>query len=229
MAVDTARSFVRELKDEILNSGMLVKDSRLVQGVYRGTLSREDLRGWALQDSQYRRAVPRLAMLRYLHCSDPEFQERLGGVVAEEAAGADTHTDGHWQLFLRFAGAIGLSEDEVVSSRAYPAAAAHIYWAELIVWTLPWFVAMSAQLAGEWQAPPAVMLVNEGLQKHYGLSAEEATFFSVHGEADEDHGTLVQDIIARYIVTPELQRQVRAVMRRKLELQWDMWNMFEAY
>jgi pyrroloquinoline quinone (PQQ) biosynthesis protein C len=229
MAIATGSEVVQEFKDLIMNSGMLIKDSRVVQGVYNGTLSRAELRGWALQDSHYRRAVPRLAMLRYLACTDPEFQRHLGGVVAEEAEGADTHTAGHWELFLRFAKSIGLSEQEVVSSRPGPAAAAHIYWAELIVHTLPWFVAMSAQLAGEWQAPPSVMKMNEGLQKHYGLTAGDATFFSAHGEADDDHGRLVQDIIARYIVTPELKAQARAVIQRKLELQWDMWNMFEPY
>jgi pyrroloquinoline quinone (PQQ) biosynthesis protein C len=229
MAIETASDVVKEFKDLVMNSGMVTKNSRVVQGVYNGTLSREELRGWALQDSHYRRSVPRLAMLRYLQCSDPEFQKHLGGVVAEEAEGADTGTAGHWDLFLRFAQSIGLSEAEVVNSRPGPAAAAHIYWAELIVLTLPWFVAMSAQLAGEWQAPPAVMMMNEGLQKHYGLSAHDSTFFSAHGEADDDHGQLVQDIIARYIATPELKEQARAVIQRKLELQWDMWSIFEPY
>lgn len=229
MAIATGSEVVEEFKNEVLESGMLIRDSRVVQSVYNGTLSMEELRGWALQDSHYRRGVPRLAMLRYLKCTDPEFQKHLGGVVAEESEGADTHTAGHWDLFLRFAKGIGLSEHEVVNSRPGPAAAAHIYWAELIVHNLPWFVAMSAQLAGEWQAPRSVMMMNEGLQKHYGISAEDSTFFSAHGEADDDHGRLVQDIIARYIVTPELKEQARAVIRRKLELQWDMWSVFEPY
>jgi pyrroloquinoline-quinone synthase len=168
-------------------------------------------------------------MLRYLRCTDHEFQRKLSGVLAEEAEGGQYGAAGHYQLFHHFAKAIGLTEAEVEHSRALPGTAAHIYWAELILWTLPWFVAMAAQLAGEGQAPAAVMKVHDGLRKHYGLSAEEAAFFSVHGEADEDHGSLVEDIVARYIVTPELQEQARAVVRRKLELQWDMWSTFEAY
>lgn len=229
MAVATTRSFVHEMKDMIASSGLTIKENPLVQGVYRGTVTREQLRGWACQDSHYRRAVPRLSTVRYLRCTDPEFQRKLGEVMSEESEGGQYGNAGHYQLFLRFANSIGLTEEEVWNSRMQAGTAAHIYWAELIAWTLPWFVAMSAQLAGEGQAPPAVMMMNDGLQKHYGLSAEDAAFFSVHGEADEDHGSLVEDIIATYIVTPELQDQARAVIQRKLELQWDMWSTFEAY
>jgi pyrroloquinoline-quinone synthase len=229
MAVASPSSFVRELKEEINSSGLLIKDHPLVQGVYKGTIPKHQLKGWAIQDSHYRRAVPRLATIRYLRCTDPEFQRKLGGVMAEEAEGGQYGQTGHWDLFLRFARGLGLTEEEVVNSRPLAGAAAHVYWAELIAWTLPWFVAMSAQLAGEGIAPPAVVMMNEGLQKHYGLSADEAAFFHVHGEADEEHGSLTEEIIARYIVTPELQQQARAVIRRKLELQWDMWSTFEAY
>ncbi len=229
MAIAAPRSFVREMKDEISSSGMLIKNHPLVVGIYEGTLPLKQIRGWATQDSHYRRAVSKLASVRYLRCTDPYFKHKLGEVMAEESEGGQYGQTGHYQLFLRFANAIGLSEDEVWNSRILAGAAAHIYWAELIAWTLPWFVYMSAQLAGEGQAPPAVMKVHEGLVKHYGLSDDDAAFFSVHGEADEDHGSLVEEIIDKYIVTSELQDQARAVIRRKLELQWDMWSTFEAY
>lgn len=229
MAIAAPRSFVREMKDEIAGSGLLLKSHPLVEGIYQGTIPLHQIRGWATQDSHYRREVPKLASVRYLRCTDPHFKRKLGEVMAEESEGGQYGQTGHYQLFLRFASAIGLSKAEVETSRILAGTAAHIYWAELIAWTLPWFVYMSAQLAGEGQAPPAVMKVHEGLVKHYGLSDDDAAFFSVHGEADEDHGSLVEDIIDKYIVTSELQDQARAVIRRKLELQWDMWSTFEAY
>jgi pyrroloquinoline quinone (PQQ) biosynthesis protein C len=229
MAVSAARSFVREMKEEIASSAYVIKDHPLVQGVCRGSIPRQQLRGWATQDSHYRRAVPRLSTIRYLRCTDPDIQRQLGAVMTEESEGGQYGQAGHYQLFLDFAAGLGLTPEEVWNSRMLPGTAAHIYWAELIAWTLPWFVAMSAQLAGEGQAPPAVKMMNEGLQRHYGLTAEQAAFFHVHGDADEDHGSLTEDIIARYIVTPELQDQARTVIRRKLELQWDMWSTFEAY
>ena len=124
-------------------------------------------------------------MLRHLRCTDPHFRQLLGGVAAEEAEGSQTGTSGHYDLFLRFATSIGVSAEEIKTSRPIAGPAAHVYWAELITWTLPWFVALAAQMAGEAQGPPAMKLVFRGLTTHYGLSAEEAAFFAVHGEADD--------------------------------------------
>lgn len=55
MAIDTARDFVRQLKDEIRTSGLMLREHPLVRGVSEGTLPPRQLRGWATQDSHYRR------------------------------------------------------------------------------------------------------------------------------------------------------------------------------
>src|SRR5206468_2038062 len=135
MAIAPTRSFVREMKDEIASSGMLLRDHPLVEGIHRGTLPLHQIRGWATQDSHYRRAVSRLASVRYLRCTDPYFKEKLGEVMSEESEGGQFGQTGHYELFLRFAKAVGLTEDEVWNSRILPGAAAHVYWAELIAWT----------------------------------------------------------------------------------------------
>jgi len=109
-----------------------------------------------------------------------------------------------------------------------PATAAHIYWAELILWTKPWFVAMAAQVAGEGQAPITSRMMYEGLQEHYGLSQDDTAFFSVHTEADEDHSILANDIVTRYIVTPELQAEAMAVVKRKIRLMYDMRSTYSG-
>ncbi|HEX6512252.1 MAG TPA: iron-containing redox enzyme family protein [Chloroflexota bacterium] len=229
MAVATGSRFLDEIKDEINSSQWSSIRHPLVVGVSQGTVPLRQIRGWAIQDSHYRRMVYRLASLRYLRCTDADIQRRLAGVVAEEAEGTDTGSAGHYQLFLRFARAIGLSEEEVQNGEPLPATAAHIYWAELILWALPWPVAMAAQVAGEGQAPITSRMMSDGLQKHYGLSAEEAAFFDVHVEADDDHRSLAEEIVTRYIVTSELQDQARAVVRRKLKLMYDMRSTFEAF
>lgn len=229
MAVATGSRFLEEIKQEVANSEWSSVRHPFVVGVNNGTIPLHQIRGWALQDSHYRRDVHRLALLRYLRCTDPDIQRRLGGVVAEEAEGTDTGSDGHFQLFLRFANAIGLSEEEVRNAEPLPATAAHIYWAELILWTHPWPVAMAAQMAGEGQAPITSRMMSEGLQKHYGLTAEQAAFFDVHVEADSDHRSLAEDIVVKYIVTEELQEQAMAVVKRKLKLMYDMRSTYAAY
>jgi len=229
MATLATRDFVDELKDQIANSGYVLPNHPLIQGVAAGTIPLRQLQGWVTQDYVYRKQVPRLAMLRYLACSDPEIAPHLYEVVEEETAGSSTGTAGHVQLFIDFAAGLGVSRDQLESARTLPGAAAHIYWAELIVHTLPWFVALSAQIAGEGQAPRMNALLRQGLSEHYGVDEHALRFCRAHEEADVEHSSLSELIIRRYITTPELQAQARAVVQRKLELQYDMWATYQYF
>ena len=47
--------------------------------------------------------------------------------------------------------------------------------------------------------------------------------------ADTEHGALSQLIVARYLTVPALQAQARAIVQRKLELQWDMWDTYRFF
>ena len=87
-----------------------------------------------------------------------------------------------------------------VGSGVLPGAAAHVYWAELIVHTQPWFVALAAQMAGEGQAPRTNALLRQGLQQHYGLDEKALRFCRTHEEADVEHSSLSELIVRRYDV-----------------------------
>ncbi len=229
MAVATTPDFVQTLKEEIRASDKALPRHPIVQGVAAGTIPLRQLQGWVTQDYVYRRSVNRLAMSRYLKCTDPEIAAHLYEVVEEEAAGTSTGTAGHVELFFDFAAGLGVTREQLENAPTLPGAAAHIYWAELIVHTQPWFVAMSAQLAGEGLAPATNALMRRGMQEHYGLNDKAVCFLRTHEEADEDHASLTELIVRRYITTPELQAQARAIVRRKLELQWDMWATYQFF
>jgi len=229
MAVSTSQDFVATLKEEIRNHPKWLPGHPLVVGVEAGTIPLRQLQGWVTQDYFYRKHVPRLAMSRYLKCTDPEIAKHMYDVVAEETAGVQTGTAGHVDLFYNFAAGLGVSREQLDAAPVLPGAAAHVYWAELIVHTQPWFVAMSAQLAGEGVAPIANGMLRRGLQQHYGLDDKAVEFCRAHEEADEDHGSMTEDIVRRYINTPELQAQARAMVVRKMELQWDMWATYQYF
>jgi pyrroloquinoline-quinone synthase len=229
MTLVESGTFARELRAEVAASRWAMVRHPFMQGVAAGTVPLRQIQGWAGQDYHYRRAVPRLAMLRYLRCTDPEMAARLYEVVEEEAAGLHTGSAGHTELFFDFARAVGLSREELETTEMLPGTAAHVYWAELILYQLPWFLALAAQLGGEGQAPPALAMIGRGLVEHYGLAPEAVRFFTVHSEADEDHGSLAEDIARRYLVTPELQAQARAVVLRKVQLQYDMFDTYRFF
>lgn len=229
MATSMTRDFVQELKDQVASSGCVLPEHPIIQGVAAGTIPLRQLQGWVTQDYFYRKHVPRLAMLRYLKCTDPEIAQHLAEVVEEESAGTSTGTAGHVELFYDLAAGLGVSRKQLENARVLPPAAAHVYWAELIIHTQPWFVAMAAQLAGEGDGARNNIVMRQGLQEHYGLDDKALQFYRTHEEADTEHGSLTETIIERYIVTPELQAQARAIVQRKVELLWDMWGSYQYF
>src|SRR5579875_853642 len=135
MAVSTSHDFVQELREYIAASDKNLVRHPLVQGVAAGTIPLRQLQGWVTQDYYYRKHVPRLALLRYLKCTDPEIAQHLYEVVEEETEGTSTGTAGHVELFYDLAAGLGVSRKQLENARVLPPAAAHVYWAELIIHT----------------------------------------------------------------------------------------------
>ena len=91
-----------------------------LKAVCNGTATMDQIRAWAIQDYQFRAAVPRIAMLRYLACTDPEIAQKLWGVVEEETRGMDTGSAGHNELAIRFAESIGLTKNSLRMPSSVP-------------------------------------------------------------------------------------------------------------
>jgi pyrroloquinoline quinone (PQQ) biosynthesis protein C len=164
-------------------------------------------------------------MMRYLACTDAEIAQRLWGVVEEETRGMDTGSAGHNELAIRFAAAIGLSQKQLENAELRPSTAAHLYYVELIIHTLPWFVVMSIQIGAEGTFGPAAAAIGNGLIQNYKMKPDEVRFFTVHSEADEDHSSLAEDIAVRYLHSPHLQEQTRQHTFRRMELLYDIWSI----
>ena len=224
----SADAFVEELKRDIAGFPKLRVRHPFVEAVRSGSATLDDIRVWAVQDYQFRRAVPRIALLRYVACSDPEFAPRLFEVAEEETRGLLPGSAGHPDMFVEFAEAIGLTRKDLEHAALLPATAAHLYYAELVIHTQPWFVVMAAQMGAEGTFSPAAAALGQGSMDRYGMSPESVRFFTVHVEADEEHGTLAEDIGRRYLDSPDLQRQTREVTFRRMELLYDIWTIGAA-
>src|SRR5437867_13147663 len=221
----TSQEFVNQLKKDIQAFPKIRIKHPFLKAVCAGTATMDQIRAWAIQDYQFRAAVPRIVMLRYLACTDPEIARKLWGVVEEETRGLDTGSAGHNELAIRFAESIGLTRQELENAELRPSTAAHLYYVELIIHTLPWFVVMSIQIGAEGTFGPAAAALGNGLMQNYKMKPEAVRFFTVHVEADEDHGSLAEEIALRYITSPHLQEQTRAATFRRMELQYDVWTL----
>lgn len=217
--------FVRRLKQEIQAFPKIRIKHPFLKAVCNGTATMDQIRAWAVQDYQFRAAVPRIAMLRYLACSDPEIGQKLWGVVEEETRGMDTGTAGHNELAIRFAESIGLTRSQLETAELRPSTAAHLYYAELVIHTLPWFVVMAVQIGAEGTFGPAAAALGHGFIKNYNMKPDDVRFFTVHSEADEEHGSIAEEIAVRYITSPQLQELTRKHTFRRMELLYDVWTL----
>ena len=116
----TSQEFVNQLKKDIQAFPKIRIKHPFLKAVCNGTATMDQIRAWAIQDYQFRAAVPRIAMMRYLACNDPEIAQKLWGVVEEETRGMDTGSAGHNELAIRFANAIGLTQKTIGKRRAAP-------------------------------------------------------------------------------------------------------------
>jgi pyrroloquinoline-quinone synthase len=221
----SSTDFVQQLKKDIHAFPKIRIKHPFLKAVCSGTATMDQIRAWAIQDYQFRAAVPRIAMLRYLACSDPEIAEKLWGVVEEETRGMDTGSAGHNELAVRFAESIGLTRHQLENAEIRPSTAAHLYYAELIIHTLPWFVVMAIQIGAEGTFGPAAAALGHGFIHQYGMNPDDVRFFTVHSEADEEHGSLAEEIAVRYITSPHLQEQTRRHTFRRMELLYDIWSI----
>jgi pyrroloquinoline quinone (PQQ) biosynthesis protein C len=224
-AVISSAEFVQQLKKEIQAFPKIRIKHPFLKAVCNGTATMKQVRAWAIQDYQFRAAVPRIAMMRYLACSDPEIARKLWGVVEEETRGMDTGTAGHNELAIRFAESIGLTRSQLENPELRPSTAAHLYYAELIIHTLPWFVVMAIQIGAEGTFGPAAGALGRGFIDKYRMKPDDVKFFTVHTEADEEHSSLAEEIAVRYIASPHLQKLTRKHTFRRMELLYDIWTL----
>lgn len=172
-------------------------------GIEDGTLPRERLRVFALQDWWLVREAYRLDALAIAAVSDLEVQELLLAKLLPKVGG--------YKLLLRFGEAFSLSRaefDAVEPLAGCMALTNFFYW--MLAYGSPG-EKIAAISASEDIFIQICARVGPALVRNYGLSEEQVAFFTAHDEIGS-HVTPVDDLlIARYAMPLERQRITRAV------------------
>jgi pyrroloquinoline quinone (PQQ) biosynthesis protein C len=84
---------------------------------------------------------------------------------------------------------------------------------------------MSIQIGAEGTFGPAAAALGNGFIQKYNMKPDDVRFFTVHSEADEEHGSLAEEIAVRYVHSPHLQEQTRKHTFRRMELLYDIWSV----
>lgn len=170
-------------------------------GIEQGTLERERLRLFALQDWWLVREAYRLDALAVAGVSDLEVQDLLLAKLVPKIGG--------YKLLLRFGAALGLSRadfDLVEPLAGCMALTNFFYW--MLAYGSP-AEKLASVSASEDIFIQICARVGPALMRHYGLSAEEVAFFSAHDEIGTHVTPVDAALLARY--ADERQRITRAV------------------
>ncbi len=162
----------------------------------------------------------------YLHvatkCDSVPALTFLSETIFEET-GCGKESEAHSNLFKRFLGGIGLSEETILSTPMTPAGKA--------IWE---FVGDTARqgtfleglaavgLGVERPLPSFFPMVARALIRHYGASDHSVEFFSIHSVADVKHSQLAARLVADQAPTPALQKRTR-------EIVFHIWDLQKAH
>jgi pyrroloquinoline-quinone synthase len=189
-----------------------------------GELPKENLRAYAEQYYHFERDFPRYVAGAYARLTDPSARRTLLENLNDEEGRDPTHPE----LWLQFAGALGLKREAVARSRPRPATSAlrAAYERATLSGTLP--EALGALYSYESIFPEVAAEKSRGLRAHYGIDDPAAhEFFRVHTEADVAHSAaerkLLEDALFR---NPRAQRAALAATKRTVGAWWEFLDAF---
>ena len=97
-------------------------------------------------------------------------------------------------------------------------------WLTLVTTRRGWVEALAGVSVGmESQNATIMPRLLPALRGHYGFSEDEIRYFTVHGEADVEHGGRSYDLVAKFATTPELQNKVRQAVMEGTQRRW-LWH-----
>jgi pyrroloquinoline quinone (PQQ) biosynthesis protein C len=198
--------FVDALAREIAPARERAINHPLLDDIAAGRLSRRQLQVFAEQLYHFLvEAEYRFSAVSVVRSPDSESLRRNFEHMLEEAS--------HMPLWLRFAEAIGTSEEGMRRASPRPGTLAFVnYFYRLSVLGTPAEVAAGAGLP-EGAFADQCERIGNGLLQHYGLSREEADFFFVHAKEDRQHEALHYWRIETYATTAAVQDRVRTAAR----------------
>jgi pyrroloquinoline-quinone synthase len=184
-----------------------------------GTLTADRLRNYAVQYYQHVAAFPRYLSGLHSRCEDIETRQHLLENLIDEERGPDNHPE----LWLRFAEALGVTRDEVLSAAPLPATTALIDTFTSLSRELPPAAGLAALYVYETQVAEVATAKIDGLKKFYGIDhAAGVQFFTLHRDTDPYHAKAVAELIERNHVGANDQAVALEAARTALKAVWDL-------
>lgn len=193
-------AFIAELHDELVQADVLPIDAPFIAKVNGGELSREEITRWARQFYLTVREAPRSIGNQYVNCPDPALKVEIAESIYEEETGAITGTKNHAELFRQFLRALGIDDDEADRTEPGPIAAVMMAREVPFKQSEEEFydgLALSGLVGEGAMAKIAETLFHAFQKSPYNFTPHDLEWFSVHGEADQEHGEVQLNVLRR--------------------------------
>jgi pyrroloquinoline quinone (PQQ) biosynthesis protein C len=193
-----------------------------VKLVHEGRATRAQLKGYPLQhyEMTVRDSAP-ISAVSYLKMYDIDKKVARGSAkgFAEEALGLYSHSAGHTELlFELWEGGLGLAREQLINSIGSEEARLFNACMHRIVHLKPHFVG-AIGLCEEIEVP-AYLMIQRGLERHYGFGPEHTRFLAVHYEADKQHGEGGHRMIDRFVTGSGREEEFLAEARTLARFFW---------
>jgi pyrroloquinoline-quinone synthase len=138
--------------------------------------------------------------------------------LIEEERGAENHPE----LWLRFAEALEVSRDDVLTAPPLPETAALIETFRTLTRDSSYLAGTAALLAYEVQIPEVAATKIDGLKRFYGVDNQRGlAFFQVHLQADRFHAETARQILREHL-TPAHEDVIVNACEQSLFALWGM-------
>lgn len=224
----TPKQFVDLLRENCSKPGRGMVNHPIVTGLEKGTVTLPQLRLFTEQFYLHiRNMLPWIGEI-YVKCPHEDVRNVLVKQLAEECLGTFSGTKAHPDLLLEFGTAIGMDVEAARKAEQLPPGRKVTEYFEFMSGCRPWFVPLSAIGIGlESFVPDVFTRMMAALKKNYGIKDEQLVFFSMHVEADKDHGDEGIELVSAYALTPEARKQVYDCTVVTSELYYGLWNIFQ--
>lgn len=184
----------------------------------RGELRRETLTDYAAQYYQHVAAFPTYLSAVHARCEDQPTRRQLLANLIDEEAGEPNHP----QLWRNFAAALGVSPNELETTKPWPETTDLIATFRDVCHRGEITEGLAALYAYESQIPAVSESKIDGLVRHYQFNDPESyRYFTVHIEADREHAAAERALLAENI-RPENSAAVTKSADRVLTALWEL-------
>ncbi len=209
-------SLLAEIDEQITARHLLTHP--FYQAWTRGELTPEALKDYAIQYYRHVDAFPTYLSAVHSHTTDAATRRHILDNLIDEEAGSPNHPE----LWLRFAGRMGASPEEIEAAETWPETRALVETFRSICAGRSTAEGLAALYAYESQIPEVSASKIQGLRRCYGVRDRDGlAYFEVHEIADREHSAVERQLLEQH-VDESNSYAVRAAVDAALNALWEM-------